>query len=239
DKKFFRVIREAIIPRARIARNIKLGKRGAQVTDNLMAQAAAELNNATTDMLLRLEGGLVERAVAEAGGRDSLNQVLNRAMSSGAKMADEMAKLPEGSAIRQLLETAGEIRRDIRDWAIRAGADPDLLREADNYIPRVISDPAQRRLKEALAKDDGTIRDAFTRAGFIDPETGTLFDDAADRVLRQDGFLRKRGIDPDEQDLFRVNETAARILREYGIEGFDDIFETDVLKALAVRGRSA
>jgi hypothetical protein len=238
DTRVMMALRYALVPRARLRTALaRLSKADVQEFERTVATNIARHERESVDALLRLEGKLTRKAVREAGSREELLRTLNTALANPGQW-DEIYQAA-GPRVRTALDTVRQIREEIYEATIRGGADPKKLAKVkDAYIPRVVSARARRQLNDILRRGGEPaqrIREAFNAEGI----------EIADRIGRdaidttQSGFLLKRGLAQDVNDLFEVNRQAGAWLRETAGVDIDDLFETDVLRAFAIRHRAA
>lgn len=165
--------------------------------------------------------GLMRRSLEEFANRRQWDEYLNEALSNPQAMEEA---LNEGGreATRNLLQTLKEVREATQQAAIRGGANPDQLRDLDTYLPRVLSKAARENadLMEQIRNLDDPVL-------------------AKSRDKLTEGFLKKRTLAEDLDNLLETNAEAARVLENAGIASTDELFETNVVAALVARNRSA
>ena len=264
DNKGINAVRRKIVPRERL---VNPALRSADLGPEILSSAVAKSKGLRTSRLADAISGLSESAVKAATKEwpdwEALNHFLNQAMSSMDKYDEAISLLtsqgtPKSSTLR-LLQDLGQADDLIRASNLRAGVDVSHLRESRNYIPRILDGNLKENINKYMAlPGDELTREAKARAfsafdikvergkssawEVVDEFEGSrdIFDMTAER-----GAQIKRTLDASIQDLYEVNDAQRNIFKNaddgvHPLADFtDDMFNTDVVAAVAFRAHSA
>jgi hypothetical protein len=165
--------------------------------------------------------GLMARSIKEFDSQEEWSRALNSALSDPEKSHKLLSTA--GQSTGELLEVFFELRSDIREAALKGGADPASLRDIDTYIPRVLSEAASR---------DADIMANVRSLGIVDDAPAT-----DGRVAER--FMRQRTLAPTVDDLFQTNKDVKDVLEAAGYGDVTELFETNPVAAFAARTTSA
>ena len=212
------------------------GRRVAEAVGTAGAKQRARFDRLQEDFLNMLSRPMANAAV-ELGDRETLNSLIFSYVGKDSpKLAMKSALRADGQeATARLLDRIDDGLKMIYEASVQAGAPEAILRDLNDYFPRVISKEGREIIEAARAGDLPGAVNVLTEKGLIDPE-GLLPNPASE--IFSEGFLNKREILPDVQDITQVNEAVAAQFAEAGIT-VKDFYETDALVALAERSRSA
>ncbi len=240
-----RRVSDDLSPRAGIRRTGDLGEMAADRVEDLTAVQRAK-RQMVTDHVNRLgvdrsgRSRLYDQASDELD--EDVSEYLNRVLSqSPDDIAAEVQRLAdEGSvATSQLLNTVNDIRDDIFDLSVAAGADEAALLGMKGYLPRSFTEEARERADRAAMPGSATAHEVpgFQRVGLLSDDNVI----APGNPLAQAGSLRGRTFERDIQDLYEVNKAARRELADAGLDGLDGfrLYEDDPIRAILLRSREA
>ena len=264
DNKGVNAVRRKIVPRERLVNPaLRSDDLGPIVLSSAVAKSKGLRSMRLEDALAGLTESAVKAATKEWTDWEALNHFLNQAMSSRTKYDDAIASLTAQGASKadtlRLLEDLGQADDLIRASNLRAGVDVSHLRESRNYIPRILDGDLKENIKTFMAlPGDNATREAKARAfaafdikvergkssawEVVDEFEGSrdVFDMTAER-----GARLKRTLDASIQDLYDVNDAQRNIFKNaddgvHPLADFsDDMFNTDVVAAVAFRAHSA
>lgn len=199
---------------------------GAKVSDQLGHLLSVTRDNPEVkDIMVRMgadlhKGGLMRESIKEFGSQLEWEKALNEALSS--KEGREAALQVVGPRTAQLVETMHDVRLRLRDVAVKGGANPEHMRNIDEYLPRVLTD---------ASKHDSDLLQQIKDVGDEALATGD------DRMT--ESFLKRRTVAEDLDNLFDTNSEAYRVLKHSGITSPKELFETNPVAAFASRSQSA
>ena len=222
----------AFIPRFGVGRSL-----GASTGDEVrigVIRSERRAKASAEDVNTRLSGSLARDAAKEAenAGRD-LDAILVSALGSHAGyMAAKTSRVSHpGTAIGRLVETLDTIRMET--YKTFSPEAQEVL-DPRAYNPRVWSEKTQREVAKRARKDPDFAQELSDVLGFH-------IDDYDEYVKNSgvDDYLKERSILKTEQDVFVVNKHVDSLLRAKGIEGIDELYETNMLAAWSARSESA
>ncbi len=250
--------RKTFVPRSGLddARLATLNS-SARIVDRTVNLAGGARDSRVFDATKSLSSRLGRRAAREVeGGKEGLNTLLTKAMSTSDDYALAVAKLTaDGTESVNTLRllTSLERNRSMGTSAGRvAGQSADQLREAQNYIPRIIAPNIKKTVRKAWkqiegkANKEGFIEHMWDNFGIeIHPVTGRIVNQTKDAkrsissMADQAGHTQKRTYEPELQDLAALSKKTADSMEAFGIKNFGDIYQNDVIAAVASRSNVA
>ena len=238
----FTKLRRALVPRFDMGQ--KIGKAQAQGVRKMLVEVQGEANMKSADIARRLQGKLGKSVLKEFGGnQEAMDRWLNQALSSADGMLDaRLSRVGQTKAGTQVLDAMQDIRNEV--WDLMPDDLKPLLNK-EGYIPRVMSEEGLERLANLSDADLQKILDLAKNseadwAPLVELANQVRRERKAGETIRSmyDRHLMKRTIRPDIQDTFELNDAMAKLWKDLDIEFPEQLFETDVLAATAVRARS-
>ena len=251
DNKVMNAVRKVLKPRSGVHRaGMVADTAGADALDTATVVTKAQMDARILDAASGLDNKAVKAAIKDMGSEDKLLRELNKALSTKTNYTTLLRRWKDTGrdSAAAVLENLHASRKMVFDASIAGGMDPKLMRDLWNYIPRTYSDDIANNISKQLKVmgdlERGDAINKLSEWGLRFKPGGEVEDVVADvrnmfDVSSQSGAANTRTFAKETQDLFSLNDQARAAFKEIGLNDLGDVFESNVLKAVATRSHSA